>query len=175
MRLINQLAPMSNNQPVTVSAKSAFNTLKIIHIALFAGQLLFAVVAFVVNKNSIHLDIKNTSNDVFFLIVPPFAVSCIVLGTFLFKKQINQGPQNGNAFSDSLSDKIKRYQTAFIQRAALMEGPSLFGIVIFLRTGNLLYIIISGCIMAYYLSLRPTIDTVADALQLSYEEKLELQ
>ncbi|WP_184550430.1 hypothetical protein [Mucilaginibacter sp. FT3.2] len=166
---------MYNKQPVTISEKTIFNTTKIIHLALLAGQLLFAVMAFVVNKNAISLNLKNTNNDVFFLLVPIFAISCIALGIFIFKKQLSDTQQNTSAFDKSLSDKIKRYQAAFIVRAALTEGPSLFGIVVFLLTGNLFYLIISGCIIVYFLTLRPTIDGVADALQLSYDEKQELQ
>lgn len=66
------------------------------------------------------------------------------------------------------------YQSATIVRLALLEGPSLFGIVGFLLTGNLIFLGISGALIACFIYQRPTRQKIEDDLNLSYEEKAEL-
>lgn len=65
-----------------------------------------------------------------------------------------------------------QYQTALIIRFSLLNGASLFGIVCYMQTGNLLFIIISGLLALYFLSLRPTKDKIENDLNLSYEDKI---
>jgi hypothetical protein len=57
---------------------------------------------------------------------------------------------------------------------ALLEGPSLFGIVSFLLTNNIAFIGISGALVAYSIYLYPTRQKIEDELNLGYEEKAEL-
>jgi hypothetical protein len=165
---------MYNNQPVNLDPKSIFRTTTIIYFALLAGQLMFALVTFLVNTNPIHLDLVNEKKDILFYFVPGFALCCAFAGIFIFKKLTTAYQQKSTAGNYSLSDKLRFFQTAIIVRSALFEGAALFAIVNFLITGNLLFIIVAVCLMVVYLTLRPTVDVVADTLQLSYEEKLEL-
>jgi len=49
----------------------------------------------------------------------------------------------------------------------------LFGIVVYMRTSNFLYLIISGVLMLYFLTQRPTKDKIENDLNLSYEDKIQ--
>jgi hypothetical protein len=75
----------------------------------------------------------------------------------------------------TLLEKLTGYQAALIVRFALLEGPSLFAIVVFTLTNNWFFLLISVCIIVYFITLRPGTEKVADDLQLNYDEKLELQ
>jgi len=158
---------MYNNQPVQQNAKSILKTAKIIHLALLSGQLMFAFVTISISKNP-SFNMKSV-NDPFFIVAPLLAVSCFFVGNFLFKKLVGN-LQN----KTTLPDKLTGYQAALIVRYALLEGASLFGIVVFMLTNNWFFLLISACIILYFITLRPGTEKVADDLQLNYDEKLEL-
>lgn len=146
--------------------QSYLKVIYIIHLALLAGQVMFAIVAFIqVGKTQI--DIKN-SNDPFLFVVPILAIGGFIVSNLMFRQQLNSSINK-----DSLKDKLMGYQTALIIRFALLEGPSLFGIVTYLITGNFLFLIISGLLVLYFISIRPTRVKIENDLNLTYEEKAE--
>ncbi|AYL96923.1 hypothetical protein [Mucilaginibacter celer] len=156
---------MINKQPANQSAAALVKTTIIIHLALTAGQILFAVVTFLIPKKPA----TGHSNDMLIFIVPTLAVSCFAAGHLLFKKLLS----NINSQSP-LKAKLISYQSATIIRLALLEGPSLFAIVSFLITGNMVFIGIAGLIILYFIYLRPTRQKIEDDLNLGYDEKAEL-
>ncbi|QEC74930.1 hypothetical protein [Mucilaginibacter ginsenosidivorax] len=168
---------MNYNQPAAATPKNALKTTSIIHLALIAGQVLFMIMAFITNKNTIYFDYKNSRNDVYFYIVPLLAVMGTVAGGFLFNQQLGKFHQQsaGAGINRTLSEKLKAYQSALIVRYALLEGPSLFGIVCFLITGNLFYLLISACLIITMISLRPSVNATEAYLQLSYDETQQLR
>lgn len=170
-----KLIVMNYNQPATATPKNALKTTSIIHLALIAGQVLFAVMAFVSGKQIIFFDYKNSRNDVFFYIVPLLAIVGTVVGSFLFNQQLGKFYQQAAGSGKALSEKLKAYQSALIVRYALLEGPSLFGIVCFLITGNLFYLLISACLVITMISLRPSVNAAEAYLQLSYDETQQLR
>jgi len=91
------------------------------------------------------------------------------MSNFMFKKQLDLA-----VAKSSLNEKLGGYQTALIIRFALLEGPSLFGIVSYLLSGNLLFLAISGLIILYFITIRPTRDKVETDLNLDYQEKTEM-
>ncbi len=141
---------------------SFLKTITIIHLALLMGQLIFAVLAFTINgSTAIVID----TNDTYLFVEIIMVIGCFIASTILFKRQLVEAIQQGD-----VSSKLTRYQTALIIRCALLEGASLFGIVNYMISGNLLYLIISGLIILYFLSFRPTKEKIKEDLQLSYDE-----
>lgn len=136
---------------------------------LLLGQILFAGVILGTKDKGIFLDIKNDKHDVIFYIVPLFAIASIIASIWIFKQKIAKIPPQ-----DILTERVKKYQAALITRFALLEGASLFGIANFSTNFNLFFLLISAGIMLYFLSLRPNVDKIADDLNLSYDEKIEL-
>ena len=155
-----------DNLPVNQTPQGYLKTISIIHLALLAGQVMFAIITFIqVGKTQI--DIKN-SNDPFLFAVPILAIGGFIASNLMFKQQLSSSLNK-----DTPNDKLMGYQTALIIRLALLEGPSLFGIVTYLITGNFLFLIISGLLMLYFISIRPTKVKIENDLNLSYEEKTE--
>jgi hypothetical protein len=166
---------MNNNQSAAGTPKNALKTTSIIHLALLAGQVLFMIVAYITNKNIKYFDYKDSRNDVFFYIAPLMAITCTVVGGFLFNQQLGKFHQQAAGSGKTLSEKLQAYQSALIVRYALLEGPSLFGIVCFLITGNLFYLLISTCLIITMISLRPSVNAAEAYLQLSYDETQQLR
>ena len=154
--------------PVQKSPVAALKIIKFLHGALLAGQVLFAGVAVATGTKTLYFNARDTK-DVFFFVAPALAFGCIIAGFFLFKQIIARLSQKTD-----LQSKVTGYQAAFITRAALLEGPSLFNIVAFMLSGNLFYLFISVLLMLILFQSRPTANRVAEDLQLGYDDKAEL-
>lgn len=155
---------MENNQPIALTPKSFIKTITVIHLALIMGLLLFSGVSYtLVETNFLSFDFEN---DIFSLIVPAFAIGGAFASNFIANKKISE-----LSAIESLKDKLIGYQTASIIRFALLEGPALLGIVIYLQTGNLFYLLIAGTVIAYFVTVRPTKDKIEMDLNFSFEQK----
>ncbi|MGZ3812336.1 MAG: hypothetical protein ACXVB0_16805 [Mucilaginibacter sp.] len=151
---------------IRVTPAQFLKTIIIIHFALLAGQLLFAVVAFSLAVK-VYFGVKDW-NDAFMYVGPALAIGGVLAGNFMFRQQLN-----ALAGKNTLSEKISVYQSATIIRFALLEGPSLFSIVAFMLGGNLFFLVISGLLILYMLMLRPAKDRVESDLNLGFDEKME--
>lgn len=156
---------MINKQAANVNPSTFVKTNTIIHLGLLMGQIVFAATTLLISKNQAHT--QNT--DVFIYIAPALAITGFFTGHFLFRKLL------GNIKGDSpLKAKLADYQSATIIRLASLEGPSLFAIVCFMLTGNMVFLGISAAIILYFIYLRPTRQKIEDDLALDYNEKTEL-
>lgn len=141
-----------------------FKSLNIIHYALAAGQILFAVIAYVLQKTNFVINDPSVLNGLM-LAVPVIAFVSIVSGGLLYKKQVSNIRNKYN-----LSNKLKAYRLTIIIRDALFEFPSLLAITSFMLTGEMLFLALTGSLITLFLYLRPTKERVITDLQLSSEE-----
>ncbi|RYU91569.1 hypothetical protein EWM62_06410 [Mucilaginibacter terrigena] len=140
---------------------------KTIHLALLAGQCLFAGVVLFLGKQSA----AGPANDNQFIIIA--AVLCVVafaVGNLVYKQVIAAAVNK-----QTLTEKMAGYMSALIVKFALIEGASLFSIVSFLLTGNYFFLGIAAVMVVYFFTLRPNLDKAAEELGLTYEEKLEIE
>jgi hypothetical protein len=141
-------------------------TIGVIHLALILGQVMFGVLIICQTRQSILFIPK--ANDSFFIVAIILTITAIAGGTFWFKQNIDNATSK-----DSLKQKLMVYQTAFIKRFALLDGASLFAIVVSSVRGNLFYLLIAGAIILFMLVLRPTKDKIENDLNLSYDDKMQ--
>jgi len=156
---------MDYKDNIKLTPAGFIKSMSIIHAALLAGQLLFIITAFGISSK-VHFTVSDTE-DVFIFIVPLLAIAGFMGGYILFKRKLKELQAK-----NSLGEKMVAYQTALIIRFALLEGPSLFGIVAFMQTGNLFFLVISALLMLYFFSLRPTRDKMEIDLDLGFTEKM---
>jgi len=158
---------MYNNQGGAPNGQTFVRTIAIIHAALLIGQVLFGIVAFA-ETSSTGFNLK-LGSDPFFYIVPFLIVAGMLLGSFLFTEQISK-----LADKALLNEKLAGYQTALIIRFAIAEGPSLLGIVSYMLSGNVIYLILVGFNVLYFITIRPTNAKLAEELSLTNEEKISM-
>jgi len=111
----------------------------------------------------------NTPNDPYLIAVPIMAIGSFIASMMLHRQLIATAVSK-----PTVQQKIVGYQTAMIVRLALLEGASLFGIVVYIVTTNLLYLGISGVLIAFFITLRPTRDKIETDLNLDYQDKADL-
>ncbi|MHB8208697.1 hypothetical protein [Mucilaginibacter sp.] len=153
------------NQNLQVTPKTFLRTISIIHVALILGIVMFCAVTYSINssRNTFSYNI----NDPFTYVSLILAIGGFTAGFFLFKNQLVKVQNQA-----TLKGKLSVYQSALIQRFALLEGPAMFAVVAYELSANLYFLIIAGLIILYFVTLRPTKDKIETGLNLSYDDKI---
>ncbi|SHI91523.1 hypothetical protein [Pseudozobellia thermophila] len=138
-------------------------TLTVIHMALLASLIGFAL--FVYSSNG-GFQAGMDSEDPFIYIVPVAAAIGYFLSQYLFKKQLSTITRE-----EALNFKLSRYQSASIQKYALLEGPALMALFAYSSSGNALHLVIVLLLVAYLFAQRPTAAKLIDQLPLTREEE----
>lgn len=147
------------------TSRDYFRSLLIVYYALIAGQVFFALVSFYLQKmGMMDAGIKEL-RDIFLIIIPLFVVGGFLGSRVMFKTRLNAIKSQ-----DNLISKMTAYRGALIIKYALLEGPSFFAIVVFLLTGDYLFLGLSGLIIFYFFLIRPTSDAAGNDLELSIME-----
>ncbi|MDB5023699.1 MAG: hypothetical protein JWP78_1454 [Mucilaginibacter sp.] len=154
---------MAYKDSIKPATDGFLKSISIIHLALLAGQVIFALAAFT-QSTTLYFGFTN-KDDLLIYVVPVLAIGGFMSGHMLFNQQLNNlGDKN------ILGEKVIAYQTALITRFALLEAPSLFAIAAFMLRGNLFYLAVAGLLMLYFLFLRPTKQTMENDLDLNFKE-----
>ncbi|HAM98789.1 MAG TPA: hypothetical protein DCQ26_09290 [Marinilabiliales bacterium] len=148
------------------TSKQFFNIVKIIHVALLGGTLIFAsIVLYLVSGKPLITEYRR-GFDVFYLMVGAFAIWAIFGSQFMYSSQLKRvQPKH------TLSNKLMHYQSANIIRYALIEGSALFSIVAALLTLTLWFFIITlllSVMLAYHY---PSVEKAIRDLHLNIEEQ----
>lgn len=137
-----------------------FKTLSILHLAMLIGQLLFGgVAAALVLSGSYQPSLPDSR----LIQIAAIAVAVVGVGLsqFLFNSRMAIAHTGAN-----LDAKLSSYKTAAIVRNALLEGPALFCITLYLLTGKLLYIGIAAVLILWFAFQFPVRSKVLSALQM---------
>ena len=98
--------------------------------------------------------------------MPAFVVVGIAGNILFFKAKLKQ-----LKFKKDLSYKMEQYRVALLVSYALIEGPSILGIVAFLLTGNIVFLSLSILIILLFFVNKPSKYKFSLDLELSGDEK----
>jgi hypothetical protein len=160
---------MYNVQPAPPHPRSVLKAIVMIHAALLVAQVLFAIASYAVGTKAKYFGAP-TTQILYLVTVPLIAAVSFVAANLVFKLLVAR-----HAVKDTLGEKLVGYLSAIIVRLAILEGAALYGIVVFFITGNLFYLLIAGLLMFYFLMARPTSDKLETDLELTYDQKLEME
>jgi hypothetical protein len=148
---------------------SKLKIMQVIHTAFCTAIAGFAIVALILRKERIHLDLSFDKNDPYFPLFPILAVISVAVGFYMFNKQIR-------SLDPMLTgdDKITAYQTGFIIRCAFIEAPALLNVIAFLIYGNMIYLIVVAAVLAVFIITRPTKQHVIDTTGLQFPDTEKL-
>ena len=148
------------------TSSAYFRTVQVIYYALVAGQVIFGIVALYLNQNSkFYYDTKGVGNTILY-IVALFVFGGSAVSNLVFRNMISAIKSRG-----TLTEKMTAYRSALIAKYSLLEGTSLFSIVAYYLTGNLLFLALSGLIIIVFLTIKPTTDRAAKELELNLNDE----
>ena len=146
-------------QNLKLMQNSFLKTMRVIFFALLAGQIIFMAVAFfTVNNNPP----QSQSDDLFNIIVPVAIGLGLFMSSLLFKQMLAKIKKD-----DSFEQKLEAYRSALIIRYALLEVPSIFSTVVYLFSGNIIFLAFSGVMILAFLMNMPSRDKATQDLNLS--------
>ncbi|SDH24105.1 hypothetical protein [Winogradskyella thalassocola] len=151
----------TTNQPP--NSKGVLKIITLIHLALCSSILLLGIVVLFITENA-RLNFADTE-DLFFYVVPLFAIVAASASHLVFQKNLKQVHEKS-----SLKEKLVHYQTSKIIQFAMIEAPTFLGIVIFLITSNQFYLIVSALLLAYLVVLRPSASMMKENLNLNADQ-----
>lgn len=155
----------SNLQPI--SPKSFLKTLTLLHLAFTIASFALSLIILFVLDNYIVFNIENL--DSVYYILPIVALTIVYMSSVVFKNLIKSINKN-----QALKDKLAKYQTASIVKYAMIEGPAILCSILALITGQLVFIVITWCIIGYLYLVKPYDESVIKDLKLDINERNEL-
>lgn len=120
--------------------------MRLVQIALAAGQLMFGGVAVL----AIRPETANVDSSTNLLVVIGLMVGCIVASRQLFASRLKLAKQ-----APSITEKLQQYQSAKIIQWALIEGAVLFAIVNYLIYGDSVFMLVAMAGFVYFALLGP--------------------
>jgi hypothetical protein len=152
------------NNPEKITTKQFLKKTSIIHFALLAAPLLYAILTFWKIETT-KMVITDPNNPLQY-IVPISAIIAIIFGNSLFNQQIKKIPSK-----KLLSEKLTIYQIGLYFKLALLEGIALLGILAFKEEGNLFFFYISITLMLIMLLQKPNKIKIEAVLNLSMKQR----
>lgn len=134
---------------------SPLKIMQIIHAALMAGIVLFGAVAYFITEAPAEME----DNSMFTYLWIGLTLPALVAVYYFYN--------NRRSAWDYLSDmgaKEQAYQTRMILIFALIEGPCLFGIVLYILSAELMYLAAVAVLLLVFIRLRPTAQSFKDDL-----------
>lgn len=150
--------------------KQYFTGLTIIHGALVMGQVIFAGVAYYIHSQQSQSQVASTGDEITLYLTVAMAIAGVAGGHVISTSKIK-------ALKDfkSLGEKLSGYRTGLILRYALLEGPSLFALVNYLKSGNITFLTISAMLVAITILFRPSKERAIIDLEPNPTEKKALE
>ena len=145
-------------------------SLLILHFALFAGQILFLLVATLLISLDLFPPALSKYAPELILLSALIEVIAILLARFIYRRKLKKI----NAEVTTLPRKIESYRAANIIRWSILEGAALIVIVLFLLTNQWLILFIVLALLFIFYTTRPTAPNIASDLKVSEQEIFSL-
>ncbi|AZQ58248.1 hypothetical protein EJ994_05275 [Maribacter sp. MJ134] len=147
--------------------KTFLKTLSFMHLALVIGLSIFTVLAYTQNMD---FNTETDTKNVLLYIVPIAALIGYFGSQFLFKKLLMRITD-----TDSLEEKLKKYQSASHLKYALIEAPAFLALFAYYNSGNALPLVITVCLLVYLFVQKPSKQKILMEIPLTMEQRRELE
>ncbi len=149
--------------------KNYLKSLQIVHLAMMAGIIAFAMVAFYLNLGEGFGKAFLDEVPLFLLIVLVFTSGSIV-ASFIIERSRKE-----NILTEKdLSKKLALYRSLLVITLALHEGSAFLSIVMYLLTGNLFFLGFTFALLFLMLTRFPTESRIVRQLSLDRQQQQQL-
>ena len=140
-------------------------------IQIIYGSLIMGVVAFLLfTVFTVPMSIfEYNDGSEFVFLIPLFFVLGVFLSGFLFNRSTSKIVK-----TDSLFQKLTKYQSANIMRGAPLEGTGLMAVVATFTTSNYYYLIFAVLSIILMLLYFPSKNKFENVVELTFDEKARL-
>lgn len=137
------------------------------HLALVLGLSIFTIIALTQSKD---FNTNTEEKNVLLYIVPIAALLGYFGSQFLFKKILSKVSS-----TDSLEEKLKKYQSASHVKYALIEAPAFLALFAYYSSGNALPLVIAVCLLVYLFVQKPSKVKILSDIPFTSDEKRKFE
>lgn len=145
--------------------RQQLNSLRIIHMALFTGIVLFGTMSIFITVDGPIEYAVNDENMVFVALATFFSLSGLISSMLIFKSKLKLDMKK-----PILIEKLQSYTSSTIIKLALLEGPILFVLVCNFFGANYIFFGLGAVLIIVFLLNAPTKNKVIMDLELNREE-----
>lgn len=154
-----------NNVTQNTEAKKILSKMNILHLAICVGPTIFALsIAYIVSTGT-SFGVTGVSSNVILIFVCILFATSLFLSKMLYRKKVESINPN-----EPLSGKLTTLSGAFMLKLGMLEAPALLCIVAYMMTANFYLLFPAGLILIIMFLEKPTVNRVANDLNLSSEE-----
>ncbi|WP_129717139.1 hypothetical protein [Pedobacter sp. SYP-B3415] len=146
------------------AAKGKLKVLQLIHSSFCGAVLLFAIIALSAQKQT-YFSTRMAEGGQIFLIFPVLVLLTLFAGMRLFTFML----KDVDLIKDG-QQRLTRYIGAFFVQMALFEAAGLANTVLFLKTGNYLFLAFAAVALLTMFSVRPTRNRITNLLKLQHPD-----
>lgn len=151
--------------------QDAFKALKILHLGITGGLLIFAAAMLFLFQTGNLKAIDPTLERTLQVVAVLFSVALLLIGFKLFKRKMMEARNS----TGSGVTRMALYRTACIIWWAMIEAPGLLAVVSFFITGNYAFLALAGFHVLVLLLFMPRKDNIIVLLNLNAKEVAQLE
>jgi hypothetical protein len=141
-------------------------------ISLMAGIFGFILVAIVIGQfKGALMPALNKYRVAFMGGMAIISFACLLIAKKSFVKELEVAKNSLNP----LNEKLNLYSNALVKYIIICDMPVMLGIILFLLTGNFAFLVYAAAFLGFMLIMLPTRRKVAEQLDLTQQEQLELE
>lgn len=146
-----------------------FRALRILHLGLLIGLLLFSAIAVFLKSTNQFEDTESLDRPLQVVVIL-ISVPLLVIGFRIFRRKMMEARQ----MNDIARKRFEYYTSACIVWWAMIEVPAIFAIIAFLLTGNYAFMFLAAFHVLLLLLFMPRKENITVLLNMSSEEMNEL-
>jgi hypothetical protein len=151
--------------------QDAFKALKILHLGITGGLLIFAAAILFLFQTGSLKAIDPSMERTLQVVTVLFSVALLLIGFNLFKRKMMEARNS----TGSGETRMGLYRTACIIWWAMIEAPGLLAVVSFFITGNYAFLALAGFHVLVLLLFMPRKDNIIVLLNLNTKEVGQLE
>jgi hypothetical protein len=163
---------MSEASSSSVKPKELLRAIVVFSAAMVMGVFIFMLITvFVIQLKAPSDSVFTEYQDITTWIMAAISLICLVIAWQTFRKGVAAAKNSLN----SLNDKLTRYRSSLIRYMAICEAPTLANIIVFMLTGNFVFLVFASVLLGFMLAAMPITRRVVSALELDWSQQQELE
>jgi hypothetical protein len=161
---------MRNQHEPISHMKNYSSSLRLIYLALGAGQAAFALIAYLLRTfKPQRFDAGPDMTLALYIALSIVSILGVSMSFILFSMKLGSASQK-----ETLTEKLEEYRLACLLRWALLEFPAFLAVVAFLLTGANCFLFGFGMVFLLFMYARTSGDRIQKDLNLGFDEAEQL-
>lgn len=163
---------MSEAGSSSAKPKEMLRAMLIFSAAMVIGVFIFMLITvFVIQEKAPSDSIFIEYQGMITWIMAATSLICLVIAWQTLRKGVAAAKNSLNP----LNDKLSQYRNSLIRYMAICDWPAIANIIVFMLTGNFVFLVFVSVLLGFMLAAMPIKRRVVSALELDWQQQQELE